>query len=160
MGVYKRLSTEKFAISTPREMGQRRVPPRLTISGLHSAGLLALRDKAFAVQGMSSFKPCIRIYRDSLQGYLDILTARKSASHAEPDVVPPSNFEATRDAEVEPHERSVPRGTHENPFRVLPSFDWPKFRIAVSGSIPSARPLRMGYQQGRDIWPICQVYCG
>jgi hypothetical protein len=32
-GVYKRLSTEKFAISAPREMRRPRVSPRLTISG-------------------------------------------------------------------------------------------------------------------------------
>lgn len=33
LGVYKRLSTEKFAISAPREMRRPRVSPRLTISG-------------------------------------------------------------------------------------------------------------------------------
>jgi len=109
---------------------------------------------------MRSFKPCIRIYRDSLQEYLDILAASKSASRAAPEVAPPSNFEAAREAEVEPPAEATTGPFLKELLKTLFAFfrpsNWPNFRIAVSGSIPSARPLRVGYQQGRDIWPICQ----
>jgi hypothetical protein len=77
------------------------------------------------MQGMSTFKPSIRIYRDGLQGHLDINTARKSASLAARDVVLPSNFKAARDAQVEPPAKATTGSFLEEFMKTLSEFFQP-----------------------------------
>ena len=73
---------------------------------------------------MSSFKPLIKIYHDSLR-YLDILAASKSASQAALDVVSPSDSKAAIDAQVEPPAKGTKGPFLEEFMRTLSGFFQP-----------------------------------